>query len=125
MQKLINDTLKDKDGTWNSLKIMRNLAYGLGLVLAVASVFGDWYSRPISFETWFTLLVIGLGSHAGRVYEIQQNRKTKDGNGNDLIQVGTETSPAVPVIPAETAAIVTRETAVAISDESELASQAI
>ena len=91
LNKIITDTCCDKDGSWNALRIMRNLCFGVGLVLA--------FYQPVPETRWTLLVLLGFGSQGMKIINSQYERKTADGNGNPLVQEGTAVAPTEPVVP--------------------------
>ena len=113
--KLINDTLKNPDSTWSSLKIMRNLCFGVGLLLAIVA--------PNPESRWLTLVLLGLGTHGVKSMDTWFARRTADGNGNPMIQEGTAVAPKIPVIPTADAQPATAQEVVTATNETEVDSR--
>lgn len=92
-KKVIEDTLMDDHGKWHSLKMMRNMLFGVGIYLILFD--------PNPESRWMACILLGMGTHGVKDFSTFWSRKTADGNGQPLMQENTEKAPDAPVVPAK------------------------
>lgn len=94
-------TKNPKTGHYVAKDVFRTLSFFAGLLLCFVVAAADVYGggREVSAEPALFLLAFALGAQGLKQYEVQQNRRTADANGQPL---------AVPDPPAPAPSIMTQ-----------------
>ena len=92
-------TTNPQTGHYVGLDVFKALSFMLGCVLLVDAQLHNHSAEPALIS-----LFLAYGLQNSKLVSKYFDRKTADGAGNPLVQSGTESAPAAPVVVAPTIA---------------------